>query len=81
MNARAIAIGRGMAARSLTGVRDVVITFRSVVVYFDPVGSDVSALQRALTEIAATAARVAQLKQVIQILESEKGRTLQTASN
>jgi inhibitor of KinA len=40
VNARAIALADSLAARRLEGVRDVVPTYRSVAVYFDPLRVD-----------------------------------------
>ena len=44
VNARAIAIARGLAAQHLPGVHDVVPTYRSVAIYFDPRRSDAATL-------------------------------------
>ena len=44
MNARAIALADSIAARRLEGVRDVVPTYRSVTVYFDPLRVDYETL-------------------------------------
>ena len=56
VNARVIAIAAAMRSRDLRGVRDVVSTFHSVAVYFDPLYSDVAAVTAALRDEAATAA-------------------------
>lgn len=40
VNARAIAVADGIQAAGLAGVRDVVPTFRSVAIYFDPLHTD-----------------------------------------
>ncbi len=48
VNARAIAIARAVRERAMTGVRDVVSTFRSVAVFFDPLATDVAAVAAAL---------------------------------
>ena len=50
VNARAIAIAAAVRQRAVAGVRDVVPTFRSVTVFFDPLGTDVSAVSAALRE-------------------------------
>ena len=55
VNARVIAIADAMRSQHLPGVRDVVSTFHSVAVYFDPVRSDASALRMALRDVASTA--------------------------
>ena len=45
VNARAIACAAAVQAARLTGVRDVVPTYRSVAVYFDPLRTDLEALR------------------------------------
>ena len=50
VNARAIAIARSVRQRAIAGVRDVVPTFRSVAVFFDPLATDVAAVAAALHE-------------------------------
>src|SRR5207302_1627150 len=40
VNARAIAVADAVQAAGLSGVRDVVPTFRSVAIYFDPLHTD-----------------------------------------
>lgn len=50
VNARAIAIARAVRRRAIGGVRDVVATFRSVTVFFDPLLTDVAAVAAALHE-------------------------------
>jgi len=50
VNARAIAIAAAVRQRTIAGVRDVVPTFRSVTVFFDPLGTDVSEVTVALGE-------------------------------
>ena len=44
VNARVVALSAALQALSLSGVRDVVPTFRSVAIYFDPLRTDVVAL-------------------------------------
>lgn len=44
VNARVIAVAEAITAASLAGVRDVVPTYRSVAVYFDPLRTDGDAL-------------------------------------
>ena len=46
VNARAIGIATAIADRRLTGVRDVIPTYRSVAVHFDPLAIDVEVLMR-----------------------------------
>jgi len=50
VNERAIAVARSIDAARLPGVRDVVPTFRSVAVYFEPLKTDVAALTDMLRE-------------------------------
>jgi KipI family sensor histidine kinase inhibitor len=64
LNRRAIGIARTLRERSLPGVRDVVSTFRSVAVFFDPLSTDVARVAAALRD-AADARR-----------SSESGRTI-----
>ena len=51
-NARAIAIARAVRQRAVPGVRDVVSTFRSVAVFFDPLSTDVDSVAAALHDAA-----------------------------
>ncbi|MGE5245076.1 MAG: 5-oxoprolinase subunit PxpB [Betaproteobacteria bacterium] len=54
VNARAIALAESVQAAAIRGVRDVVPTYRSVAVYFDPLRTDYDALVRRLErEVAA----------------------------
>src|SRR5215813_10695418 len=55
VNARAIGVAAAIRARGVAGVRDVVPTFRSVAVHFDPLGTDVSVLTTTMSDAAATA--------------------------
>jgi KipI family sensor histidine kinase inhibitor len=52
VNARAIAIAEAVRRRRLAGVRNVVSTFRSVAVYFDPLCTDPRVLEAALSAAA-----------------------------
>jgi inhibitor of KinA len=52
VNARAVATAEAVRAASITGVRDVVPTYRSVAVYFDPLLTDLDGLVRRLEEAA-----------------------------
>jgi KipI family sensor histidine kinase inhibitor len=54
VNDRVLALARSIEAAALVGVRDVVPTYRSAAVYFDPLKTDVSAL---LARLEAEAAR------------------------
>ena len=56
VNARAIAIARAVRQRANAGVRDVVATFSSVTVFFDPLVADVGTVTAALRDDADTAA-------------------------
>ena len=53
VNARAVATADVLRSASIAGVRDVVPTYRSVAVYFDPLLTDHSELMRRLEEAAA----------------------------
>ena len=54
VNARAIAIAAAIAAGRFDGVRDVVPTYRSVAVHFDPLTTDVGRLRESMARAAAT---------------------------
>jgi KipI family sensor histidine kinase inhibitor len=54
VNARAIAIATAIRDQRLAGVRDVIPTYRSVAVHFDPLTSDVDSLRNAMREAAAS---------------------------
>lgn len=54
VNASAIAIASAVRRRAIGGVRDVVATFRSVTVFFDPLLTDVAAVAEALNADADT---------------------------
>ena len=54
VNAHAIAIAAVVRAEAIRGVRDVVSTFRSVAVYFDPLIADAAAVRAALERAAAS---------------------------
>src|SRR5688500_18458009 len=53
VNAHGIAIAAVVRAEAIRGVRDVVSTFRSVAVYFDPLIADAAAVRAALERAAA----------------------------
>ena len=55
VNARAIAVAHAVRSASVIGVRDVVPTFRSVAVYFDPLSADVATIEALLRDFADTA--------------------------
>jgi KipI family sensor histidine kinase inhibitor len=50
VNSRAIRIAEGVRQRRIRGVRDVVPTFRSVAVFFDPLATDLTSIVEALEE-------------------------------
>jgi KipI family sensor histidine kinase inhibitor len=52
LNARAHGIARLVRDRAISGVRDVVSTFRTVAVFFDPLATDVDAVAAALHQAA-----------------------------
>jgi inhibitor of KinA len=54
VNARAVRVAASLSAASIPGVRDVVPTFRTVAVYFDPLRTDVDALGDMLETAART---------------------------
>ena len=54
VNARAIAVADAVRSAAITGIRDVVPTFRSVAVYFDPLAADVTRLEALLRDFADT---------------------------
>jgi inhibitor of KinA len=54
LNARAIGLSRALGAERIAGVRDIVPTFRSVAVYFDPLVTDAGALARRLRNLGDT---------------------------
>jgi inhibitor of KinA len=53
VNARTIALAEAIQSAAITGVRDVVPTYRSVAVYFDPLHADYNALIRCVETKAA----------------------------
>ena len=53
VNARAVALADSIQAAAIAGVRDVVPTYRSVAVYFDPLSTDYDALVASLERGAA----------------------------
>jgi inhibitor of KinA len=55
INARAIAVAESLQAASLAGVRDVVPTYRSVAVFFDPLRTNYDALVERIERAAADA--------------------------
>jgi len=55
VNARVVGIAAFLRAQAIPGVRDIVSTFHSVAVYFDPLAADVSAVDAALRAAAAQA--------------------------
>jgi KipI family sensor histidine kinase inhibitor len=52
VNARAIAAARAVRDASIPGVRDVVSTYRTVAVYFDPLSADAAIVRQALERAA-----------------------------
>jgi inhibitor of KinA len=48
VNARAVATAQALKAARLPGVRDIVATYRSVTVYFDPIRANLVEIERAL---------------------------------
>ena len=54
VNARVIAIATAIRDQQLAGVRDVIPTYRSVAVHFDPLACDIESVRRAMREAAAS---------------------------
>ncbi len=54
VNGQAIAVAAAIRGATLPGVRDVVSTYRSVAVFFDPLNADPQVLREALTRFVAT---------------------------
>ncbi len=54
VNARAIAIATAVRDQRLAGVRDVIPTYRSVAVHFDPLTSDIDSLRDTMRQAAAS---------------------------
>ena len=50
VNARAVQLASTLGAAAITGVRDIVPTFRTVAVYFDPLKTNLAALTKRLDE-------------------------------
>jgi inhibitor of KinA len=50
VNSRVVALAAALRQKSVAGVRDIVPTFRSVAIYFDPLRTDVGGLARLLEE-------------------------------
>jgi antagonist of KipI len=66
VNARAIAIATAVSDRRLEGIRDVIPTYRSVGVHFDPLTCDVDSLRETMRE-AASSARVAASGSLVEV--------------
>jgi len=64
INARAIASAAAVRRDAPAGVRDVVSTYRSVAVHFDPLTADVDAIRTAIERAAGSAPAVVEGKQV-----------------
>jgi KipI family sensor histidine kinase inhibitor len=60
VNAHAIAIAASVASERLAGVRDVIPTYRSVAVHFDPLAADVEMLRASLRRAADAAPEIQQ---------------------
>jgi KipI family sensor histidine kinase inhibitor len=65
VNARAIAIAAAVRRAGLPGVRDVVSTYRSVAVHFDPLMVDIAAIRETLTRAADTPPALSEGKTVV----------------
>jgi len=53
VNARTLALANALRAASIAGVRDIVPTFRSVAVYFDPLATDITMLRAYVRQVSA----------------------------
>jgi inhibitor of KinA len=68
VNARTIALADGIQAAAIAGVRDVVPTFRSIAVYFDPLRTNYTGLiQRIETEAARASSDVSAKRKPVRI--------------
>jgi KipI family sensor histidine kinase inhibitor len=72
VNARVIGIAAAIAGKGLTGVRDVIPTYRSVAVHFDPLAADHAVLTEVMRE-AADAAPAAREGAVVEVPVSYGG--------
>jgi inhibitor of KinA len=68
INERCIVLAEALEARGVAGVRDVVPAYRTVAVYFDPLKTDASLLERELQQAVAAPASAARTpRQVIRV--------------
>ncbi|MCC7179230.1 MAG: 5-oxoprolinase subunit PxpB [Acidobacteria bacterium] len=65
VNQRAIELGRLLRARDVPGVRDIVPGYCSLGIHFDPLRTDLVALERAIREDASVAGRVVSLPEPV----------------
>ena len=65
VNARAVAIARAVRRAGLSGLRDVVPTYRSVAVHFDPLSLDIETVRDTLTRAADAAPDASEGKTVV----------------
>jgi len=79
VNAHAIGIANAVASERIAGVRDVVPTYRSVAVHFDPLATDVERLRESLRRAAQTspAAREGSLIEIPVAYGGENGPDLE----
>ena len=68
VNARAIAVAEAIQAAAIAGVRDIVPTYRSVAVYFDPLRTDHDALTDCLEGAAAVPSAPAAVAERVSVL-------------
>ena len=82
VNARAIAIAAAIRAAGIPGVRDVVSTFRSVAVYFDPLAVELAVVRDALERAAAApgAVRSGKLVEVPVVYGGDGGPDLEAVA-
>ncbi|MGH9347446.1 MAG: 5-oxoprolinase subunit PxpB [Vicinamibacterales bacterium] len=72
VNARAIAIGASVRGEGIAGVRDVVSTYRSVAVFFDPLQTRLEAVTAALGRAAREPGRV-EASRIVEVLVAYGG--------
>lgn len=67
VNARAIAVADAVRSKRIAGVRDVVSTFRSVAVHFDPLIASIETVREALLSSATTSTAFASSGRVVEV--------------
>ena len=67
VNAHAIAVADAIRSKRIAGLRDVVSTFRSVAVYFDPLIASIETVREALLSSAITSTEAASSARVVEV--------------